>query len=329
MSARSTGRSAVTVTVPLARATVTDSTPATAAISSLTARSQCAQVMPLTWKVVEPMNVRGVADSMGSPREHSWWWAGMRVGAGVVASHRGNRRVSTGIGQVRGRDGVTGSVGVAAPVKITPVGDSPGSVPGPVRSGRYRRLVLAGREPERAAIAVLLDAARRGTGGALVVRGVAGAGKSTLLTDAVAGTEMTVLRTSGVESESPLAFAALQRLLWPLRDRLDALPRPQRKALRAALGEAEGEGDRFLAFLGTLSLLADAAEESPILAVVDDAHWLDDASAAALLFVARRLQAERIALLFAARDGDARRFDVPTCPPSCSVVSAARPQTRC
>ncbi|MBW8766133.1 MAG: AAA family ATPase [Geodermatophilales bacterium] len=169
--------------------------------------------------------------------------------------------------------------------------------------------MLAGREPERAAIAALLDAARRGTGGALVVRGVAGAGKSTLLTDAVAGTEMTVLRTSGVESESPLAFAALQRLLWPLRERLDALPRPQRTALRAALGEAEGEGDRFLAFLGTLSLLADAAEESPILAVVDDAHWLDDASAAALLFVARRLQAERIALLFAARDGDARRFD--------------------
>src|SRR3954464_6805435 len=204
---------------------------------------------------------------------------------------------------------MTGSVGVAAPVKITPVGDSPGSVPGPVRSGRYRRLLLAGREPERAAIAALLDAARRGRGGALVVRGVAGAGKSTLLTDAVAGTEMTVLRTSGVESESPLAFAALQRLLWPLRERLDALPRPQRTALRAALGEAEGEGDRFLAFLGTLSLLADAAEEQPVLAVVDDAHWLDDASAAALLFVARRLQAERVALLFAAQDGKAYGFD--------------------
>src|SRR3954452_4377114 len=224
---------------------------------------------------------------------------------------------------------MTGRVRVAAPVKITPVGHSPGSVPRPVRSGRYRRLVLAGREPERAAIAALLDAARRGTGGALVVRGVAGAGKSTLLTDAVAGTEMTVLRTSGVESESPLAFAALQRLLWPLRARLDALPGPQRAALRAALGEADGEGDRFLAFLGTLSLLADAAEESPVLAVVDDAHWPDDASAAALLFAARRLQAERVALLFAARDGEAYGFEVPTCPPSCSVVSAARPQTRC
>ncbi|RFU21843.1 ATP-binding protein [Geodermatophilus marinus] len=171
--------------------------------------------------------------------------------------------------------------------------------------------MLAGRDPERAAIAALLDAARTGSGGALVVRGVAGAGKSTLLTDAVARADATVLRTSGVESESPLAFAALQRLLWPLRARLDVLPGPQRAALRAALGEAEGEGDRFLAFLGTLSLLADAAEEAPVLAVVDDAHWLDEASAAALLFVARRLQAERVALLFASRDGDVRRFDAP------------------
>jgi DNA-binding CsgD family transcriptional regulator len=172
--------------------------------------------------------------------------------------------------------------------------------------------VLAGRNSERAAIAALLDAARTGRGGALVVRGVAGCGKSTLLSDAIGratGADMTVLCTSGVESESPLAFAALQRLLWPLRGRLAALPGPQQAALRAALGEAEGEGDRFMAFLGTLSLLADAAETAPVLVVVDDAHWLDDASSAALLFVARRLQAERVALLFAARDGDARRFD--------------------
>src|SRR4051812_3775146 len=125
---------------------------------------------------------------------------------------------------------------------------------------------------------------------------------------------MRVLRTSGVESESPLAFAALQRLLWPLRGRIGALPAPQAAALRAAMGQAEGEGDRFLAFLGTLSLLAEAAEAAPVLAVVDDAHWLDDASTAALLFAARRLQAERVALLFAARDGDARRFDAPDLP---------------
>ncbi|PRY51891.1 regulatory LuxR family protein [Geodermatophilus tzadiensis] len=175
--------------------------------------------------------------------------------------------------------------------------------------------MLAGRDAERARIAALLDGARGGTGGALVVRGVAGAGKSTVLTEAVdAAADMRVLRTSGVESESPLAFAALQRLLWPVRSLLAGLPAPQQAALGAALGEAAGEGERFLAFLGTLSLLADAAEDSPVLAVVDDAHWLDDASAAALLFVARRLQAERVALLFAARDGDALRFDAPDLP---------------
>jgi DNA-binding CsgD family transcriptional regulator len=170
--------------------------------------------------------------------------------------------------------------------------------------------VLAGRETERATIAALVEAARGGAGGALVVRGVAGSGKSTLLADALsAASELTVLRTSGVESESPLAFAALQRLLWPVRGSIDDLPGPQRASLRAAMGEGEGEGDRYLAFLGTLSLLADVAERCPVLAVVDDAHWLDDASAAALLFAARRLQTERVALLLAARDGDARRFD--------------------
>ena len=176
--------------------------------------------------------------------------------------------------------------------------------------------MLAGRDAEWAAIAALIDAARSSTGGALVVRGVAGSGKSTLLADALgAASDLRVLRTQGVESESPLAFAALQRLLWPLRAGLAALPARQRRALGAAMGETEGEGDRFLTFLGTLSLLAEAAEDRPVLAVVDDAHWLDEASAAALLFVARRLQAERVALLFAARDGTPGGFasdDLPT-----------------
>jgi DNA-binding NarL/FixJ family response regulator len=175
--------------------------------------------------------------------------------------------------------------------------------------------VLAGRDSERAAIATLVDGARAGSGGSLVVHGVAGAGKSTLLADAAESAEgMRVLRTSGVESESPLAFAALQRLLWPLTGHLDALPEPQREALGAALGATAGEGERFLVYLGGLTLLADAAEESPLLVVVDDAHWLDDASAAALLFAARRLQDERVALVFAARDGDARQFDAPDLP---------------
>jgi hypothetical protein len=105
--------------------------------------------------------------------------------------------------------------------------------------------VLVGRDAERADIAALLEAARGSSGGALVIRGVAGSGKSTLLADAAA--DMMVLRTQGVESESPLAFAALQRLLWPLRKGVGGLPAPQRAALQAAFGEVEGEGDRFLA----------------------------------------------------------------------------------
>ena len=186
-------------------------------------------------------------------------------------------------------------------------------------------LVLAGRDAERAAIAALLHAARAGLGGSLVVRGVAGSGKSTLLADAIsAASGMRVLRTAGVEAESPLAFGALQRLLRPLRSRLEVLPARQRAALGAALGEADADGDRFLAFLGTLSMLADAAEETPVLAVIDDAHWLDDDSAAALLFVARRLQADGVALLFAARDGGAHGFEVPELPTMvlCGVTGA-------
>ena len=172
-----------------------------------------------------------------------------------------------------------------------------------------------GRKSERAAIAALLASARSGSGGALVVRGLAGIGKSTLLSEAAeAAGGMRVLRTSGVESEAPLAFAALQRLLWPVRGRLRDLPDPQQAALGAAFGEGAGEGERYLAYLGTLTLLAEVAEEDPVLAVVDDAQWLDDASAGALLFAARRLQDERVALLFAARNGDAREFEAPDVP---------------
>jgi DNA-binding CsgD family transcriptional regulator/tetratricopeptide (TPR) repeat protein len=121
---------------------------------------------------------------------------------------------------------------------------------------------------------------------------------------------MQVLTTQGIESESPLAFAALQRLLRPVMRYAEHLPEPQVRALRAAFGEgAESGGDRFLVFLAALSLLAEAAESAPVLCVVDDAHWLDDASAAALTFVARRLGPERVALLFAAREGDVRRFE--------------------
>jgi predicted ATPase len=116
---------------------------------------------------------------------------------------------------------------------------------------------------------------------------------------------MRLLRTQGVESESPLAFAALHRLLRPVASGLGRLPARQARALRAAFGEVEdADTDRFVVFLGALSLLAEAAEDAPVLVVVDDAQWLDDASSAALAFIARRVQSERIAMLFAARDGD-------------------------
>ena len=144
----------------------------------------------------------------------------------------------------------------------------------------------------------------------LVLRGQPGVGKSALVADAIDRADgMLVLTTQGVESEVPLAFGALHRLLRPILPYATRLPDHQRSALEAALGSGIGEGgDRFVVFLASLSLLAEAAEDSPVLCVIDDAQWLDEASAAALLFVARRLQVERIALLFAAREGDVRVF---------------------
>ncbi|WP_152230750.1 AAA family ATPase [Georgenia ruanii] len=169
---------------------------------------------------------------------------------------------------------------------------------------------VQGRAREQAAIDEVVRAAREGRGGALVVRGEPGAGKSVLLADAAArATGVQVLRTQGIESEAPLPFAALERLLRPVLDRADRLAAPQARALGVVLGEEHGEVDRFLVFLAALNLLAEAAAAEPVLAVVDDAHWLDDASAAALLFVARRLQRERVAVLFGAREGDVRSFD--------------------
>ena len=173
--------------------------------------------------------------------------------------------------------------------------------------------MLHGRVTEQARTAQLLDAARSGHGGALVVLGDPGTGKTALLTDVLdaASQDMRVLQTQGIESEAPLAFAALQRLLRPLMSLAGDLPERQAKALRVAFGmeAGEGDGDRFLVFLAALSLLAEAADTQPVLVVVDDAHWLDDASAAALLFVARRIEVERVAMLFAAREMDVRTFD--------------------
>jgi DNA-binding CsgD family transcriptional regulator len=170
--------------------------------------------------------------------------------------------------------------------------------------------MLYGRDAERSAIRALLDAARASRGGVLVLRGQAGVGKSALLDDAVSGAAgMRVLRATSVESEVELPFAALHQLLRPGLGEVDRLPAPQAAALRVALGLAEGGCDnRFLVAVGVLGLMEELAAQSPVLCVIDDAQWLDDASALAVTFTARRVEAGRIAMLFAARDGDVRRF---------------------
>ncbi len=173
--------------------------------------------------------------------------------------------------------------------------------------------MLVGRSLEIAAVDRLMSDARSGRGGALVVRGEAGVGKSVLLEQARAAADgFLVLQVVGIESEAELAFAGLHQLLHPVIDRVDTLPAPQAAALRAAFALSdETVAERFRTSLGALGLLAAAADERPVLCLADDAQWLDQASAAAILFVARRLEAERLAILFAARDDDVAPFDAP------------------
>lgn len=197
--------------------------------------------------------------------------------------------------------------------------------------------VLYGRAAEQERLAGLLAEARAGRSGALLLRGEAGIGKTALL-DWLAGTaaapaeesttgdrgttgdrrvtgdgesagdgrEVRVLRVTGVEPEADLAFGGLVQLLWPVQDRLNALPAPQAAALRAILGTGrEQRGpDRFLTGLAVLTVLAELAEDGPLLCLVDDAQWLDRATAEALLFAARRLAAEGVAMVLAGRDDD-------------------------
>src|SRR3954463_4800369 len=163
---------------------------------------------------------------------------------------------------------------------------------------------LRGRQREREALDRLLHAARGGDGGALLVHGEPGVGKTALLDYAVeAGSGFGVARTVGVEGEMELAFAALQQLCSPFLELRGRLPPPQRDGLAVAFGlDAGAAPNQFLVGLAVLGLLSEAAEERPLLCVVDDAQWLDRASARALAFVARRLLAERIALVFATRE---------------------------
>jgi DNA-binding CsgD family transcriptional regulator len=176
--------------------------------------------------------------------------------------------------------------------------------------------MLYGRDPERSRIGELLDGARASQSAVLVISGEPGVGKSALLEDARDLADgMRVLSGEGVESEAHLPFAALHQILRPVLGHVEDLPQPQATALRGALGlAAGGSDDRFLVSLAALSLLAEAAEGQPLLCLVDDAQWLDDASADALVFVARRLEVEGIVMLFAAREGEVRRFEAPGLP---------------
>jgi DNA-binding CsgD family transcriptional regulator len=162
--------------------------------------------------------------------------------------------------------------------------------------------VLGGRRAECARLDRLLEAVRSGQSAVLVLRGEAGIGKSVLVGYAAErGEDCRVLRAAGVESERELPFAALHQLCSPLLDGLEQLPLPQRDALATAFGLSSGTPpDRFIVGLAVLGLLSEAAQE-PLLCLVDDAHWLDRVSAQVLAFVARRLQAEPVALLFATR----------------------------
>ena len=167
-------------------------------------------------------------------------------------------------------------------------------------------VVLVGRLTEREALGGLLARAAEGYSGALVLRGEPGVGKTALLDETLAAAVaagMQTARLTGVEPETQLGYAGLHRFLLPFAGQLERLPVPQRDALRSTFGLVAGPpADRFLVALAVLTLLADVASTVPLVCVVDDVQWLDPESAMVLGFVARRLYAERVVLLFAVRE---------------------------
>ena len=167
-----------------------------------------------------------------------------------------------------------------------------------------RHAGLRGRGSECALLDDLVSAIRRGESRSLVLRGEAGIGKTALLEYLIASaSDLTVVRSVGVQSDMELAFASLHQLCGPLLDRLETLPAPQRHAMEIVFGLSAGEApDRFLVGLAVLSLFSEATEQRPLLCVVDDAQWLDQASALTLAFVARRLLAEPVGLVFGTRE---------------------------
>ena len=171
---------------------------------------------------------------------------------------------------------------------------------------------MVGRDRERVRIGALLEAARRGRAGTLVVVGEPGIGKTALLDDACTGAAgMRVLQLVAVEAESTLPFAGLHSLLRPLADLMARLDRSYARALRAAVAHSgDGEPDILAINVGLLALLAEAASERAVLVVVDDAHWLDQPTGDALAFAARRIAGEDLAFLVAVRTGESSAFDV-------------------
>jgi DNA-binding CsgD family transcriptional regulator len=166
-----------------------------------------------------------------------------------------------------------------------------------------------GRVSECAVLDRLLDDVRGGHSAVLVIRGEAGVGKTELLRYvARQASGCRIAQISGVEAEMELAFAGLHQLCAPMLEQIDALPEPQKDALRVALGASQGNPpDRFLVALATLGLMSEVAEERPLVCLVDDAQWLDSASGQVLGFVARRLLAESVALVFGVRETSAER----------------------
>ncbi len=171
--------------------------------------------------------------------------------------------------------------------------------------------MLVGRDAERFALRRLMADARTGRSGVLALVGEPGIGKTALLGEAAASAEgMQLLRARGIESEADVPFAGLLELLRPALGALDRVPEPQAAALERALALRPGDAqDRFAVGAATLSLLAAYAEEAPVLVLIDDAHWLDGPSAAALLFAIRRLLADAVVVLIAVREGHPSLLD--------------------
>lgn len=186
--------------------------------------------------------------------------------------------------------------------------------------------VLYGRVAELSRLRKLLESARVGHSTVVVLRGEAGVGKTALIEELLStASGVRVLRTAGVESDMELPFAGLHRLMSPLAAGVEALPDPQRRAVDTAFGQVSGPApDRFLVGLAVLALIASASRDSPVLCIVDDAQWLDQVTAQTLSFVARRLLAERVMVVFASRETTAELRGLPELAVSELAVPDAR-----